>query len=115
MLLKRNNKSQNKRAIFLQASEYRHFMALRLINIIIIGVFALAILGVSAYVYEKIYNTIGQVQNITVLRSNLGSEIIDFNALDDVEERWTQKHTISTTTIARDPFKSVVKTATSTP
>lgn len=97
----------NKHSALLQAAEYRHFMTLRLINILMMAMFALLIFGGGIFMYQRIYNTIGQIQVITILRSQLGAKVIDFTNLEAIEAGYTQKYSENTLTPTRDPFHSV--------
>ena len=107
----------------LNTAEYKHFRLLRYINASIIILF----LGCAAYVgfflYNRIFTTIGQVQNILVIDSQIQGDIIDFKTFDKLDANWNAKYAESTSTIIRDPFtpvqvvviESPTSTGTSTP
>lgn len=101
-------KKFNQHRALLQAAEYRHFMTLRLVNLLLMTMFALFIFGGGIFMYQRIYNTIGQIQVITVLRSQLGAEAIDFANLEDIEAGYTKKYSDNVLTPTRDPFHPVV-------
>ena len=116
---KKNNQHRTKRSRaqrnrLLQTVEYRHFRTLRLINI---GIILLAVAGISYigyFLYNKIYTTIGQVQNIILIESQMQGSIIDFETLEEAIYAWEEKYTTSTPPISRDPF-SVAPTITEAP
>ncbi|MFA4830855.1 MAG: hypothetical protein WC862_00910 [Patescibacteria group bacterium] len=88
----------------LQAVEYKHFAALRLISLGLIGIFAISIISVGFFIYQHIYTVVGQVQSILVLESQLGAAVVDFNTLEKVEAAWQEKYSANPPLIARDPF-----------
>ena len=100
-------KKINKHTALLQAAEYRHFMSLRLANMFIVTFFIILVFGGGFFIYQRIYTTIGQVQAITILRSQLGAEVINFKNLEEIEEAWQKKKT-SVVSINRDPFNFVI-------
>lgn len=98
---------KHKHTALLKAAEYKHFMTLRLVNILIVGLFVFFVLGLGFFIYQKVYNTIGQVQAITVLKSELGAEIISFTDLEKTQKAWQEKQADPPTTTVRDPFNSL--------
>lgn len=106
MLLRR--RKNNKYGAVLQSAEYRYFSILRLINIVVISIFALAMLVLGIFVHQRIYIAIGQIQTIGALENNLGTESIDFNKLDRVESGWQKKHGTDTLQVTRDPFNQII-------
>ena len=61
--------------------------------------------GTAGFVYYRVTNTIGQVQSIIILRSELGVDPINFGRLEKVQAAWEAKHATTTLSIARDPFQ----------
>lgn len=79
-------------------------MRLRLANTIVITIFFFASIWVGYFVYHRIHNTIGQVQSIIVLRSQMSTEVIDFQTLERLEETWVHRFATSTPALTNDPF-----------
>jgi len=111
LLLKRKI---NKYGQVLQSAEYKYFSTLRMVNMVVIIIFALAMLALGIFVHQRIYIAIGQIQTISALQGNLGTESIDFNKLDRVESDWQKKHDTGTLQVTRDPFNQAVSVAQNT-
>jgi hypothetical protein len=112
-----NTNVKKEKRIPLQAPEYKNLATLRLVNFLIIGVFALLIFEMGVFIYNKVYLSIGQIQTIAVLKNQVGAEAIDFLTLDKIRENWDKKHAATAIEISRDPFNPPVvpiNTSTST-
>lgn len=94
----------NRKKIAIDIPEYRQFGKLKLISLSIIGLIIFGLGIGSFFIYKNIYETIDQMQNIVILKSQLGMEIIDFDKLDRVKKIWTEKNDPHKIKPARNPF-----------
>lgn len=85
--------------------EYKQAPTLRILSLLMMMVLIAVAGGTAIFVYARVSNTIGQVQSILVLQSELGVEPINFGRLEQVQAAWEAKHATSTLDIARDPFQ----------
>lgn len=91
-------------------AEFRHTSVLRIMSMLLIG-FLVFIIGVTiSFAYQSVTRTIGQVQSIILLQSEINIEPIDFSKLERVREEWERKQSTSTIAIGRDPFNAVATT-----
>ena len=68
-------------------------------------------LGGSVYfIYNNIYQTIGEIQSIIILKSQISTEVIDFDRLQKVNEKWNIKNNTEIPTLTRDPFNPISTT-----
>lgn len=102
----KEKKQKRPRNPLLDTPEYKHFRLLRYINMTIILSILVGAGYLGYFLYEKIYTTIGQVQNILVIDTQIQGDIIDFGTLDRLEEEWQLKYATSTPSIDRDPFSA---------
>ncbi|MEK7623721.1 MAG: hypothetical protein AAB408_03585 [Patescibacteria group bacterium] len=91
--------------------EFQHLYSFRIVNIIVISLYAFAVSGVLLFIYARVYQTIEKVDTITALQSSLPPPTIEFDRLERVNTAWEKKHADVSLTITRDPF---LPTATST-
>lgn len=88
-----------------RAPEYKQFLKLRLLSFIIIGILALIVMLGGFFIYRNIFLTIGQAEQIILVKNNLSAlEIIDFAKFDKVKKLWEEKNSVLTPIITRDPF-----------
>ncbi len=91
---------------------YRQFGKLKIISLVVIGLILFAF-GLSIYfVYRNIYQTIGEMQSIIILKSQMNTEVINFDKLQKVKEKWAEKQTSTTPQLNRDPFYAAPTTST---
>lgn len=94
--------------------DHRRSSILRIFMLLILGGLASLILVTMWFAYIRVETTIGQVQSIILLQSELQIEPIDFNRLEKVEAAWTEKRSTSTISTERDPFQAVRVPASAT-
>ena len=90
----------------LRDTEFRHTSALRLLTLLIIGLLVFALGATAFFVYRSVTSSIGQIQSIILLQSELYIEPIDFDAFNKGRSAWNIKHATTTMMIARDPFNA---------
>ncbi len=95
--------------------EFRYVAIVRLIHLGLIGVFCLLFIVTALFVYRSVFTTIGEVEAIMTLETDLRIEPIDFDRLQTVESRWTAKHAPAEWSMPRNPFTGVARAATTTP
>lgn len=86
--------------------EYKQAPILRILSLLLMMVLIAVAGGTAIFVYARVSNTIGQVQSILVLQSELGVEPINFGRLEQVQAAWEAKHATTTLVISRDPFQT---------
>jgi hypothetical protein len=91
-----------------QKIEYRSTGILQLLTICAISIFLAVSIITVWFAFTRIQNTIGQVESIVLLQSELQIEFIDFDRLEKVTEAWEIKHSETQVEILRDPFREIV-------
>ena len=95
-----------------RAPEYKQFLKLRLLSFSIIGIILVGILLGTFFIYQNIFVTVSQAEQIILVKSNLTAlEIIDFTRLDQVKKAWEEKNNPAAIVIIHDPF-NVASTST---
>ncbi|KKQ27818.1 MAG: hypothetical protein US42_C0005G0043 [Candidatus Magasanikbacteria bacterium GW2011_GWC2_37_14] len=88
--------------------EYQQFLKLRLINISVFTLLGLATILGCLFIYQNIFLTIGQAEEIIIAKSGLSSlEVIDFTKFEKVEKIWQEKIQTTTSTNFNDPFNNI--------
>jgi hypothetical protein len=96
-----------------RAPEYKQFLRLRLLSFSAIGLIMIGILLGVFFIYQNIFVTVSEAQQIIMVKSNLSAlEIIDFTKFDKVKKSWQQKNNTLATLPINDPLNV---TSTSTP
>lgn len=96
-----------------RAPEYKQFLKLRLLSFTIIGILILTIMLGIFFIYQNIFLTIGQAEQIILDKSNLTAlEIIDFTKFDNVKKLWEEKNSALMPTAIRDPFNTAPTSTT---
>lgn len=88
----------------LARGEYRHIGLVRIITLLILGIFTFGGFQMMVFIYEHVYQSIMRTEAIVVLRSKIGIETIDFEQFRRVENAWQKKYATTTISVARDPF-----------
>lgn len=91
-------------------AEFHHFFWLRLVNIIVIGLYLIGAFFIVAFVEQNVYRVIQSNELISLVKNKLPAEAIQFDKLDRVEKAWDKKHNPASITITRDPFSSPTST-----
>jgi hypothetical protein len=100
-------RTRHKKIKKFQSTEYKHFGALRLITIIILGLLLFGFGLVSFFLYQRIYISIEQAQIFVNTQSGLGVEPINFKRYEEVEKKWETKYNTIVGEIVRDPFNPI--------
>ncbi len=101
--------------------EYKHFLILRIINIIIFGMVLTAFGFLVFFIYQRVFQSMDRTQALVTKNSDIGIVSIDFETFNRVEKKWKDKYGIGVPEIERDPFNvptptaSATSSATSTP
>ena len=108
----KRNVTKGKSKVRINNSTYRHVVKLRILAILGFVVYFFVAIFTAVFVYTNVYNTIGFVDLAALATIDTGAEVIDFEALEQVNSAWDQKLNASTTIFSRNPFTSVVLDAT---
>jgi len=102
------NKLQSRSEKIYHSPEYQQFLKLRLINLSVMLLLGLATIFGGYFIYQNIFVTIGQAENIIIAKSELSVlEVIDFAKFEKVKTAWETK-TLTTSTINnKDPFNEI--------
>ena len=88
-----------------RAPEYKQFLKLRLLSFSAIGLIMLGILLGVFFIYQNIFVTVSEAQQIILVKSNLSAlEIIDFTKFDQVKKTWQQKSNTFVSLPVNDPL-----------
>jgi len=87
-----------------RAPEYKQFLILRLLNIIMVGVLLLGTLYTVWFVHKNIYNAIGQAEIIISAQDSVITEAIDFEKYEKTKNNWNIKTNPVKLEAVNDPF-----------
>ena len=91
--------------------EFRHLFLLRILSLMIIGIYAGALFGMGFFVYQNVYTAIQNAEMIILLKQDVvAAEAIDFDRLKHVGDAWKEKTEAPFLPITRDPFSLVTST-----
>ncbi|MBD3311824.1 MAG: hypothetical protein GF349_05055 [Candidatus Magasanikbacteria bacterium] len=102
--------SKNKK--YLVGYEYRHFILLRAVSLLITVILILGFGVLVYFIQQRIFATIEQVQSIITYSSDLGLTTIDFDDYEKVESYWDDKYESSLKQFENDPFNLTEDTQT---
>lgn len=101
--------SNHKQEKTYHSPEYQQFLKLRLINFSVLGILGLATIFGGYFIYQNIFLTIGQAEEIIIAKSGLSAlEVIDFTKFTKVQKTWQEKTFATSTINLKDPFSEIV-------
>lgn len=104
---------KEKTAVY-HAPEYKQFLILRIISFIFLGLLFFGAGAGSLFIYQNIFSTIEEAENMIATTDNQNIEMLDFQKYERVEEAWQEKMQDRALEIKRDIFNPIMVT-TSTP
>ena len=97
-------KKKDEEIIRIQNKKNKYIFILRMLSILVIALLATVATTTILFVYNTVISAIEQVQSISLYQSELRVELIDFNRLDKIEKKWTEKINDEKPNIKRNPF-----------
>ena len=91
-------------------AEFHHLFWLRLVNIIVIGLYLCSTFLIVAFVEQNVYRVIQSNALVSLVQDNLPTEAIQFDRLERVGAAWNKKHMVVPLMITRDPFSPPTST-----
>mgnify|MGYP001604264460 CR=1 FL=1 len=92
----------------------RQISTLRMVSILLISILITIFLATATFVYQTVIFTIGQIQSIVVYQNVAIVDLIDFNTLNRVEEKWKEKLNTTLLPLIRNPFAPIVSSGAET-
>ena len=90
-----------------RSPEYKQFLILRLLNLIMVGVMLLSAFYIIWFVHNNVYNVIDQAEVIISAQDNIVTEAINFEKYEKVKNNWTNKTMQVELDILKDPFNTL--------
>ncbi len=103
----RNKKSTS----LIRTPDAAQFIIIRIFGMIIVACMALFFAATGYFLYQEVYQTIGDVRTIILLKSHDYAEIIDFDRFEKITAEWNIKHEKRGFTNLRDPFAPIQEKA----
>ena len=88
--------------------EYAQFQSLRRISFGLYIILAGILVGAFIFLYQHMYQTIGQVEALNIISPVASVEILDIDGYDTVTSLQKEKKDVSLPSIVRDPFNPVL-------
>lgn len=93
------------------SGEFKHILALRMINILMIGACLFVLFVTVFFIYERVYRAIEDVEVTVTQNPDFLSEVINFDRLERVTASWTKKHKTDLAHTLRNPFAAPTTTS----
>lgn len=83
------------------------FLIIRIAGMIVVACVITLFAGTMFFLHQEVYQTIGEVKTIVLLKSYDYAEIIDFDRFEKVTAEWERKHEKRDLSGIRDPFTAI--------